>query len=459
MRHHPISLASLLPLAAFLVACATAAPRPDATQVVDDPLAPGFAPTKGPDDALVTIQEFSSFSCPFCGRAQGTLAEVLEAYGDDVRVVARQMPLPFQPRSEPAARAALAAHLQGAYWAYAERVYGNMRAQEDSDLLAYAEDLGLDLARFEADWTAPEVEDQLAHDRALAEELGVRGTPMFFINGRLLRGAQPYPAFAALIDEEIARARRAVRQGMPRGSVSAWLTVDNLERAAAEAEVEPPHRPAEPRPDTPPQPTFAAVDYGPDHPARGAREDDALVTLVVFTNYQCPFCGRLEPTLDAMLARWPNEVRVVYRHRPLPFHEHAKMAAEAAQEAWSQGLFEPFHRLMMANQRALTRDHLLAYAAEAGLDTFRFSAALDEGRHRARVDEDDTEAQAVGARGTPTSFVNGRILVGAQPPDAFAAAIEAALDQARQVADETGLSGRALYDRILELGEAAEPAG
>jgi len=195
----------------------------------------------------------------------------------------------------------------------------------------------------------------------------------------------------------------------------------------------------------------------PTMPSRGPA--DALVTLVVFTDFQCPFCSRLEPTLEALTARYPRDVRVVHRDQPLPFHDHAEEAAEAAREAMAQRGPDGFFRmaaLLFENQRDLDRSSLERYATTLGLDLARFRAALDGHVHLDAIDFDAAEGTRLGARGTPSTFINGRALVGAQPIEAFAAIIDDELVHARAAVASHRATRANYYERLM-LGAPRDP--
>ncbi len=178
------------------------APRaPDPTQRAE--IAIDGAPTRGPDDAAVTIVEYSDFQCPFCARVQPTLAQIEEAYGDRVRFVYKHLPLRIHPEAAGAAAASEAAHRQGKFWEMHDKIFASQRALGDDAYRRFAEELGLDLARFEKDRSSAEVGQRVTKDEQEAQRLGVSGTPAFFINGRFLSGAQPFDAFRRVIDEEL----------------------------------------------------------------------------------------------------------------------------------------------------------------------------------------------------------------------------------------------------------------
>jgi protein-disulfide isomerase len=152
--------------------------------------------------------------------------------------------------------------------------------------------------------------------------------------------------------------------------------------------------------------------------------DDAPVTIVEFSDYQCPFCGRVEPTIKELLARYPTQIRVVYRHLPLSFHPLARGASEAAACADDQERFWAFHDLLFENQKNLEREDLLDHAETLDLDLALFEACLDDPATAARVQQDFDAARSLGATATPSFFINGIMLTGAQPISSFEAVID-----------------------------------
>ncbi len=152
---------------------------------------------------------------------------------------------------------------------------------------------------------------------------------------------------------------------------------------------------------------------------------DAPVTLVEYGDFECPYCGRAEPVVRQLAAEFGNDLTFVFRHLPLTeVHEHAQLAAEAAEAAAAQGRFWPMHDLLMQRQDSLTLGDLYGYAGELGLDMARFRDDLRTGRHTLRVARDVESADASGAAGTPAFFVNGHRHQGAHDIAALAAAIE-----------------------------------
>jgi protein-disulfide isomerase len=179
------------------------APQAPAVRKVE---VPSDSPVFGPKNAKVTIVEFSDFQCPFCSRVVPTVQQIKQAYGKDVRIIFRNQPLPFHNNAKPAAQAALAAHAQGKFWEMHDKLFANQKALEQADLEKYAQELGLNMAKFKADMESDKVKAKIAADMAAGSSVGANGTPTFFINGRTLVGAQPFEAFKKVIDEELKKA-------------------------------------------------------------------------------------------------------------------------------------------------------------------------------------------------------------------------------------------------------------
>jgi NhaA family Na+:H+ antiporter len=166
-----------------------------------------------------------------------------------------------------------------------------------------------------------------------------------------------------------------------------------------------------------------SVDPGRDH-IRGSA--DAPLTLVEYADFQCPFCSRATGVVDELRKRFGDDLRYVFRHLPLvDVHREAVLAAEAAEAAAAQGAFWEMHDRLFAHSNQLDPASLLTHAAALGLDVERFSRELGAGTHAARVREDVASAEASGATGTPTFFVNGRRQVGRFDQEALAAALSA----------------------------------
>jgi predicted DsbA family dithiol-disulfide isomerase len=161
--------------------------------------------SKGPADAPVTFVEFGDFHCPFCKRVQATITQVLAKYDGKIRMVYKDLPLDsLHPQARAAAEAARCAGEQGKFWEFHDKVYAGNPDASAPTLQLYAQQVGLDAAKFEACRRTRKFQAEVQKDAAEGAKLGVTGTPAFFINGRLLSGAQPLDAFTKIIDEELA---------------------------------------------------------------------------------------------------------------------------------------------------------------------------------------------------------------------------------------------------------------
>jgi len=162
-------------------------------------------PSIGPQDAPITIIEFSDYECPYCKRWYNEVyLRLREEYADEIRVVFRDFPLySIHPNAEPAAVAANCAELQGMYWEYHDLLFAGEQLDETT-YLQYAEGLGLNLDEFKACLDSEEQVSEIRGDYEYASGLGVRSTPTFFLNGLPIVGAQPYEVFQQVIEQELA---------------------------------------------------------------------------------------------------------------------------------------------------------------------------------------------------------------------------------------------------------------
>ncbi len=163
-------------------------------------------------------------------------------------------------------------------------------------------------------------------------------------------------------------------------------------------------------------------------PIRGNKE--APVTIVEFSDFECPFCSRARPIVNKVRETYGDKVRVVFRHFPLfQIHPEAQKAAEAAGCAEEQGKFWEMHDRLFANQGKLQVAELKGHAAALGLGADAFNQCLDSGKHAGDTQRDAQEGSDYGVSGTPAFFINGRPLVGAQPFETFAQVIDDELER------------------------------
>ncbi len=406
-------------------------------------------PSKGPKDALVTIVEFSEFQCPFCSRVLPTTKQVVDTYGDKVRIVWRNNPLSFHNNAAPAAAVAMEAYAQGGndkFWEVHDTLFANQKALGRPELEGYAEKAGLDSAKVKKALDEGTHKKAIDADQAMATELGARGTPYFFVNGRQLRGAQPFAAFQKVIDEELVTAETLLKQGVKKEQIYATVTKSGLTKAAAP-------KPQAPKAGQPDPKAVYKVPLKGNEPQKGP--NDALVTIVEISDFECPFCGRVEPTIKQVQDKYGKDVRVVWMNNPLPFHKNAKGAANAALEAHAQKGDKGFwamHEKMFANQKALTTDNLAKWAKEQGLNVSKFKKALADDKYGKTIQEQQALASSLGARGTPAFFINGRNLRGAQPLAAFTTVIDEEMTKAKALVAK-GTPRAKVYETTIAKGE------
>ncbi len=159
------------------------------------------------------------------------------------------------------------------------------------------------------------------------------------------------------------------------------------------------------------------VEVAAEGPSKGPQA--APITIVEFSDFQCPYCVRAEQTVKDLLAAYPDKVRLFYRDYPLPFHGDAQKAAEAAHCAQDQGKYWEMHDKLFANQQKLAVSDLKGYARELGLDAGRFDRCLESGEKAKVVEGHKKAGEDAGVSGTPAFFINGRPLSGAQPLESF----------------------------------------
>ena len=416
----------------------------------------GQAPQKGRDDAKVTIVEWSDFQCPFCGRVMPTLDQIEKAYGSDVRILFKQNPLPMHPNAPYAAKAALAAQKQGKFWEMHDKLFAANNSHAPDGLAKdkvdqMARDIGLNISRFDADTASPELAAIISADQAQAQKLGAAGTPHFFINGARVSGAVPFESFKAVIDAQLKRANQVLASGVSRKDLYEALIKDGLTQQPA---------PPPQQQQRPPPPQARNVDPGEGSPAMGGKHPK--VTIVEWSDFQCPFCSRVEPTLKQITDTYKDDVRIVWRNEPLSFHPNAMPAAKAAMAAARQGKFWQMHDLMFAHQQELSDAKYEEWAKQLGLNLAKWKADKESPEVADAINKDSSYGQSVGADGTPAFFINGKFISGAMPFDSFKPVIDEQIKKADELLKK-GTRQDALYktlvDENVKSAGAAAPAG
>ena len=398
---------------------------------IDSPLPlPTEVPVWGSEKALVTVVVFGDLECPHTRRAHRGLESLLRAFPDDVRVAFRHRPLATHSRAKDAARVAAGVRRElgdAAFWRFVAQAAGTSNDANRLELEKWVEAAGGQKARVEAWLEQAETESEVLRDLVLAAQFDVRETPTLFVNGLRVTGFSSYDELKRVVDKELAAARSVLALGTQVSEIYPARVRKNLiglGKDVAERSC----------------PPIAGS------PVRGAA--DALVTVVEFSDFECPFCRRAQPTLDTLLARHGGDLRVVWKHFPLDHHRRARPAAAFSLEVFEKGgptKFWKAHDLLFASQADLGDASLESIAGQLGMPA---ASLLDAARLRARdpkIDADARLGSKLGVRGTPAFFVNGRVLSGAQPLERFEAVIKEELESGRRL-----VSGGTARSRVYE---------
>ncbi len=378
---------------------------------------------KGNPDASVTIEEYSSYQCPFCRRYfDETYPGLVSRYVETGQVlyIYKDFPLSGQPQSPKAAEAARCAGEAGgaqSYWDMHDRLFAGQgewsgRSNAAEIFKSYAAGLGVPQAAFDDCLDSGRMASQVQVDSNEGMTRGVRGTPTFFINGQALVGAQPLTAFASAIDGALA------------GDSGAPST------ASGEASPEG-GSPAPPEVIVPTPVVFGFESDSGGETLFALGDPQAPVKLVEFSDYQCPVCAvHFQQTWPLLKERYVDTGRVYYVFKDLPLtsiHPQATKAHEAARcaaEVGGEDVYWQMHDQLFEGQEEWSgnSEHVAvfkAYAAELGLDQAAFDACLDGGGQTAAVQAEMEEAFALGVNGTPTFFIDGYPFSGAHPIQNF----------------------------------------
>ncbi|HRW03518.1 MAG TPA: thioredoxin domain-containing protein [Caldilineaceae bacterium] len=380
-------------------------PVPDWQSIASKPLA-----EKGSPDAPVLLIEYSDFQCPWCGRffqqVMPQINPLIEA--GDVRFVYKHFPV-LGDASIITAQASECAGQLDDFWSLHDWLFENQsqwKGQSDvrTVVLDAAVNLGYDQEALSTCMDDPATMQAITQDYQETQKFGFRGTPSFMLNGRLIPGFLPWEQFGPLI---AASKAEALGQALPSGYALA------------------------------PTPLPPDTDFDPEEFAV-AGDPEAPVTIVEFSDYQCPFCQRFfqetKPQLDKTYIA-TGKVRFVYKDFPLDnIHPQARVAALAAECAGAQDAYWGMHNRLFQGKdewadQAQAVEVLQQYASELGLDTVSFNDCMDNQSYAAEIQADFEEGQRAGVSGTPTFYVNGQPLVGAQPFAAFVQLIEAELSK------------------------------
>jgi len=346
--------------------------------------------SKGAANAPVTITLFSAFGCQVCTDFKPAVDRILAEYDGKVRVVFKHKTFNApHPDALIASQGALAAKAQGKFWEMYEKLFAAGFSIDRSALERYASELGLNMKQFKKDLDTEKFRPQVLRDSLLANEVGAHSFPNILANGVRIKKPKNYESLKSLVDQELARAKQIMDAGTPLAQV--------YNKAIAGGKAFPQLGPPKST-----VPTQTSAHMGP---AKGKEK----VELVVFEDFECPFCAKHAPNLKIFQNRFPKSVRLVFKHFPLnSIHPNAQLASEAALAAHAQGKFWEMHDKMYANQKALAKDDLLRYAQELNLNMKKFRTALETRQYKGAVETDARHGNAVGIRSTPTVLLNGR---------------------------------------------------
>jgi protein-disulfide isomerase len=360
------------------------------------PQASGLVGAAGSEHAPITVLIFSDFESFPCARSASVLAGV-RGQNRDVRVIFKHAPAATNPNALLAHEAALAAGAQGKFWEMHDVLFENQTKLTRADLLDYGKALSLNLPVFQQALDNHVYRTIIERDLAEAKGLGVTTTPTFFVNGRRLVGPQGYATLGAVIETVLAGIPKSQR--VPEEIVASGPAQQiNLEHA----------------------------------PTKGSAT--APISLVEFSDFECPFCAEAAPIVHQLLAAYPTQVRFAFKNYPLPMHKESPLAHEAALAAGDQGKFWEMHDALFAGQGKLTHDDLIAKAKLLNLDLPRFTKDLDSHRFKSQVDTDRQEGNRLGVDGTPFFFINGHAISGAVGLPEFKQLIDAALKESATAA-------------------------
>lgn len=400
----------------------------------------GSAISRGPQDAPVTVVNFSDFQCPFSKRSVDLMEGLLKKYNGKVRYVFKHFPLSFHKWAKPASYAAVAAQNQGKFWEYYAKLYTDVKNINEETLVNYAKELKLDMDKFNADRVAAETAAKVQADITQGSLFGVRGTPTLFINGVRIVGAN-----SAKIEETITK-QIAVGEALKAKGVKdpyAELVKNGKTKFI------PPKREA---------PAVSQDVYKVEIPAHAPvwGSDDATVTMVLFDDFECPFCSRLYATYEQLKKDYEGKIRIAFVNLPLGFHKKAKDAAYAAAAAHKQGKFWEVYSFLFTRQKEWNRvenfkEWLESKKEELPVEWEQFQKDMESKNIENLVAEDIKTATSLGLRGTPASFVNGRFISGALPVESF----KKVIDEELKKAEGKGLKGDALYREIIKDGKPA----
>lgn len=392
----------------------------------------GSSPSRGSEAAPVTIVMFSDFQCPYCTQALATIAELEREYPGEIRFVYKALPLNTHPYAMMAALVGHSAQAQGKFWEFHDRIFSGGGIDEEI-IRDYAIEVGLDLERVARELDSLEYGPEIRRDLRTAKRLKLRSTPVFFINGRVLDGARPKHIFRQVIDQELELAEKLGEKGIAGAQLYPYVTqwgYTAIEFADEQPELD--------------SDSVYPVPIG-DSPVRGPA--DAPITVVAFSDFQCPYCARGHETMEVLRERYGDQIRFVFKHFPLPGHPRGALASRGSFAAAKAGKFWDYHDAVFAHGARYDADDLLQIAVELGIDPAEFEATLTSEANDVRIEQDIELGMRLGVNGTPAYFINGRPMVGASPEIDFRLLISEELERVEQ-ARAKGIAAADIYGHL-----------
>ena len=396
-------------------------------------------PTLGdPKTARVAIMVYGDFQCPYSAQTVPLIQEIRKNYPTDISVTFRNLPIDTHDQAIPAAKAALAANRQGKFWEYHDALYDVGQTLDASMYNRIAARLGLDMDKFTADFADKELDYIVQADTIISGRAGATATPTMLINGRRYMGAMPFSSFKHVIEGEIERVNDLMKsEDLNLFAARGRITESNFKRNA--------------RTDDRHDESLDALVRVPREgtPMKGA--DDPLVSIIVFSDFECSHCAKAEGLAQQLMDDFPGKIGFGFRHHPMHFHKNARFAAQAAAFAQSQGKFWALHDKMYQNQQAISEDDIRSYMVDIGLNVDIFDAQQKAGTNESKVEHDLKVAAMAGVQATPTFSINGRLKEGILEYDIMKATVEQAIKQAEDLIARNIATRDGFYDQLVNL--------
>ncbi len=328
----------------------------------------------GPQNAPVTIIQFSDFQCPFCARVLPVAKRILKEYPEQVKWVFKHYPLPFHTEAHSAHEAVLAAGEQGKFWEMHDLIFSNQDKMKKSHIMEYAGQLNLNTGLFTSSLDSGKYKSLIANDIEEGMSLGVRGVPAFFINWTRFDGLVSFETFKSAIDLELADiASHEQETGFKLTPLTTEIT---------------------------------------NSPVKGPK--GAPITIVEFSDFNSSLCAKAAEQVDYIIKKYEGKVNWVFKNNP----QDVDAVHKAAIAAGEQGKFWELHDFIFKD-RVENDNDCISYSFQLGLDMDLFMKDLNSTKPQTIIDKDRALGEKLGVSDKPTFFINGRKLVGEQSPSSL----------------------------------------